>query len=59
MVFLLREDGFFVAKLNIVGIGRINNTLKYLFHPLNDVFAVLTCINDPTNGLLEILVASL
>jgi hypothetical protein len=49
----------FLGELDVVDKGRINDTFKDLPHSLYNVLAVLTCIDDPTDGLLKLVTSSL
>ena len=44
----------FLGKLNIVSESWINNALKDLTNTFNDIFTVLTCVDDPANSFLEL-----
>ena len=56
---VLGEEMLFLSELDVVDKGRVNDTFKDLPHALYDVLAVLTCIDDPTDGLLKLVASSL
>ena len=50
---LLWKSFLFLSKINVFSKTLLNGKLKALPDTLNDVFAVLSCVNDPTYSLLE------
>ena len=58
LIKLLWKKLLFLRKLYAVSKGRIDNSFKHFFDSFNDIFAILTCIDNPTDSLLKLFTSS-